>query len=53
MWKIIFNPSGQSPQTAGRVYPETKKSSWKMISLVPLFWMWTKTLEKKEKKKGF
>lgn len=26
MWKIILNPPGQSPQTAGRVYPETKKN---------------------------
>lgn len=50
MWKIILNPSGQSPQTAGRVYPETKKSYWKMLSLVPLFWMWTKALKVKEKK---
>lgn len=49
MWKIILNPPGQSPQTAGRVYPETKKSYWKMLSLVPLFWMQTKVLKVKEK----
>lgn len=45
MRKIIFNPPGQSPQTAGRVYPETKKSAWKIMSLVPLSWKWTKALE--------
>lgn len=31
MWKIILNPPGQSPQTAGKVYRETKKKNQNLV----------------------
>lgn len=54
MWKTFKSPWSVTTDS-WKIVPQTKKSSWKLISLLLVFWVWNKDLGKKKsnKKEGF
>lgn len=54
MWKTFKSPWLVTTDS-WKIVPQTKKSSWKLISLLLVFWVWNKDLGRKKsnKKEGF